>query len=158
MILRLLFKQSKSNGMLKILIVFLMGLMLFLPKGAFAHNKTQIVEMTPDGFVPQEVTIDQNSTVIFVNKDTIVRWPASNTHPTHEIYPEFDPRREIPPGESWPFKPKKLGTFKYHDHMFPHKRGVITVVDEAGEKEQEQKEVKNQEDVPSSVAFFSKFF
>lgn len=92
--------------------------------------------MTADGFVPQEAIVDINSTVIFLNRDTKYRWPASNTHPTHELYPLFDSKQGIASGESWLFKPKKAGEYKYHDHLFPHKRGLLIV------KEEDQKEKK----------------
>ncbi len=98
-----------------------------------AHSQTRVIEMTPDGFVPDSVTIDNNSAAIFINKDNRDRWPASNTHPTHHLYPEFDPKKPVKPGESWSFKPKKAGEWKYHDHLLPHIRGVITVVSEDGE-------------------------
>ena len=99
---------------------------------SFAHSETQVIEMTPSGFVPPEVTVDQSSTIIFLNKDTQSRWPASNLHPTHEIYSEFDPKKPIEPGKSWSFKPKKAGEWKYHDHLLPHIRATLLVNQEEG--------------------------
>src|SRR3990167_1529245 len=69
-----------------------------------AHSEVTVIEMVPDGFIPSEITIDVNSSVIFINKDKESRWPASNVHPTHGLYPEFDPKKPILPGESWAFK------------------------------------------------------
>ena len=112
------------------LILFFL-IFVFSPS-VFAHSEVKVVEMTQNGFEAQQITVDQNSSVIFINKDTQDRWPASNVHPTHEIYPEFDPKRPIKIGESWVFKPTKVGEWKYHDHMLPHYRGVITVTSEAG--------------------------
>ena len=116
--------------MIKFIWTLLTLLILTLPKTSFAHSQTQIIEMTSNGFEPESVTVDVNSTIIFVNKDTESRWPASNVHPTHELYSEFDPKKPILPGESWPFNPKRAGEWRYHDHLFPHIRGVITVIDE----------------------------
>lgn len=114
-----------------------LSILAFLsPGNIFAHSEVQIIEMTSNGFEPAEVSVDENSSVIFVNKDTESRWPASNTHPTHELYPEFDPRKPITPGESWAFKPKKAGEWKFHDHLFPHMRGVLTVVKEKSDEKQ----------------------
>ena len=110
--------------------LFLIIIIFLAPGNTLAHSEVQVVEMTPNGFEPQSVIVDQNSSVIFVNKDKESRWPASNPHPTHELYPEFDARKPIAPAESWAFKPKKVGEWKYHDHNFPHMRGVITVVGE----------------------------
>ena len=113
-----------SKILLSLLLIF-----LCLPKLVFAHSETRVIEITPSGFNPSEVTIDESSSVIFLNKDSQDRWPASNIHPTHEIYPGFDPKRPIKPSESWSFKPK-VGVWKYHDHLLPHQRGAITVVAE----------------------------
>ena len=118
--------------MFKFILLFLFSISFIFPKAISAHSEVTVIEMVPDGFIPSEITIDINSSVIFVNKDKQARWPASNVHPTHEIYPEFDPRKPIPPGESWAFNPKKVGEWKFHDHIFSHMRGTIIVIDEKG--------------------------
>ena len=123
------------KSMYLVLACFIAFFALFSPSPILAHSQVAVIEMTPNGFEPQEVTIDEYSSVIFINKDTEARWPASNVHPTHEIYPEFDPRKVIAPGKSWPFKPKKNGEWKYHDHMLPHMRGVIVVVAEENQED-----------------------
>ncbi len=121
------------------LFLFLGSFFVFiLPAPVQAHSQVTVIEMTARGFEPQEVTVDKNASVIFVNSDKEARWPASNTHPTHEIYPEFDPRRTIAPGESWAFKPK-VGEWKFHDHMYPHYRGLLTVVKEEGSESPAEK-------------------
>ncbi len=116
--------------MFKFLFILLSLFVFYLPISILAHSQTQIVEMTPNGFEPDTLTIDLNSSVIFVNKDSDSRWPASNVHPTHELYPEFDPKAPIEPGQSWAFKPEEAGQWKYHDHLKPHMRAVLTVVSE----------------------------
>lgn len=112
------------------LAVLLITCYLSLVTSSSAHSGVQVIKMTPDAFEPSEVIIDENSTVIFVNQDKVKRWPASNLHPTHELYPEFDTKKTIQPGESWSFKPKKPGVWKYHDHENPHLRGTLTVTAE----------------------------
>lgn len=97
---------------------------------AAAHTTTTIISMTDEGFSPREVVADTNALVRFVNNDTVDHWPASDVHPTHDLYPEFDPTKGIAPGDSWFFRPKRTGTWKYHDHLFPHRRGVLRVVGE----------------------------
>lgn len=106
-----------------------------------AHSSTLVIKMTPAGFAPQEAASDENTTIIFVNQDIKPRWPASNIHPTHEIYPEFDPKHEIKPGESWSFKPTRPGKWNYHDHLVPHLRGKLIV------------EKENQKQTSSSPSF-----
>lgn len=116
--------------MARILLLTILILILFFPRVSFAHSSVQVVEMNVNGFKPETVTIDQNSTVIFVNKDTKARWPASNSHPIHDLYSDFDPRQVVKSGDSWTFKPKKIGTWKFHDHLFPHMRGTLIVTEE----------------------------
>lgn len=106
---------------------------------SYAHSSIQAVEMTSEGFAPNEITVDQNQTIIFINKDEKPRWPASNVHPTHEIYPQFDSKEPIKPGKSWVFKPQKVGEWRYHDHLFPHMRGKLVVIDEKASGENEEK-------------------
>jgi len=120
-------------------LIFFLILSLFFPQTASAHSEVQVIEMTKDGFEPQSVTIDENATVIFLNRDDTPRYPASNPHPTHDLYPEFDPKKPIEPGDSWPFRPK-IGVWKYHDHFFPHMRGVITVTPESSNSKVDDKE------------------
>lgn len=103
---------------------------LLLVTSASAHSTVQVIKMTPQNFEPNNVAVDENSTVLFVNQDQVPRWPASNLHPTHELYPEFDPKKAISPGESWSFKTKKAGIWRYHDHLNPHLRGTIVVTPE----------------------------
>lgn len=100
----------------------------------FARASTQvIIQMSQEGFEPDKITIPQNSTVKFINTDKVARWPASNIHPTHEVYPQFDPKEPIQPGDSWTFKFRRSGTFKYHDHLLPHQRGEIIVTPASSE-------------------------
>lgn len=110
-----------------LLVVLTILYSLIFPTISFAHAETSIIKMTPNGFEPQTTTVDENSTVYFVNQDKVDHWPASNIHPTHDIYPEFDPKKPIEPGESWLFKPKRAGEWKYHDHLNPHIRGTLVV-------------------------------
>lgn len=64
---------------------------------------------------------------MFVTKRGGYFWPASNPHPTHEVYPEFDPRRPIEADSSWSFRFDKSGEWRYHDHLAPLFEGKIVV-------------------------------
>lgn len=112
------------------LFLYIIHFTLYTPIASAASPT--IIEMTAEGFKPDTVTIEQNSKVEFVNKDSQPHWPASNVHPTHEIYPEFDPKRPIDPGNSWSFEFSKVGSWQFHDHLFPHFRGQIVVKSDQG--------------------------
>lgn len=93
-----------------------------------AHEETEhIVRMVPEGFAPNEIEITQGDTITFKNDDTGPRWPASNIHPTHEIYPDFDPKGPVAPGASWSFRFAKSGEWKFHDHIKAEFMGDIKV-------------------------------
>lgn len=87
------------------------------------------VELREDGFYPQEITIQKGDLVKFVTARKSYFWPASDFHPTHSIYPEFDPKEPIDPKESWGFRFEKAGEWKFHDHLAPYFIGIVIVVD-----------------------------
>jgi plastocyanin len=88
------------------------------------------VTIDDNGFSPQEITVKKGTTVTFINSSSNPKWPASNPHPTHTDYPEFDPKQQgIVAGQTWSFTFDKIGTWKFHDHLNPARRGTITVVE-----------------------------
>lgn len=119
--------RIKKNVLVKLILILLAFNALFILFLISNPFKEQRIYMNKDGFSPDTVKVSQYTPVIFVNNDTSDRWPASNVHPTHDDYPEFDPQDPIKPGESWTFVPEKEGTWQFHDHIFPHKKGTIVV-------------------------------
>ncbi|MEX2008010.1 MAG: hypothetical protein WD850_00725 [Candidatus Spechtbacterales bacterium] len=87
--------------------------------------------------MPRELTIQLGDTVTFVNKSNRPIWPASNIHPDHSIYPEFDPKRPLEPGEEWSFTFTKEGRWRFHDHLNSLHEGVVTVGDGTATREGE---------------------
>ncbi|MBI4153453.1 hypothetical protein HY503_00425, partial [Candidatus Woesebacteria bacterium] len=59
-----------------------------------ASAKEYRVEIRENGFEPPALEISVGDSLTFENKDLGPHWPASNIHPTHQIYPEFDPKKE----------------------------------------------------------------
>ena len=90
-----------------------------------------IIELRKDNFYPRELTIQKDGTVKFISK-TRGFWPASDIHPAHGIYPEFDPGKPIKGGGSWSFRFDEAGEWKYHDHLAPYFTGKIIVEDTGG--------------------------
>ena len=86
-------------------------------------------EIAFDGteFEPKEVTIKLGGIITFTNNSNKDFWPASNLHPTHNIYGEFDPRKPISPSESFTFTFEKSGVWGFHDHLTPTAKGTIIV-------------------------------
>ncbi|MDP3696566.1 MAG: cupredoxin domain-containing protein [Candidatus Taylorbacteria bacterium] len=102
---------------------------LFSAVNSLAHNPEgfSIIHMTETGFEPLETEVKEGDIVIFENMSKNNHWPASNIHPTHGIYPEFDSKKPVPPDTSWEFKFIKAGKWKYHDHLNPKITGTVIV-------------------------------
>ncbi len=92
-------------------------------------GKSQVYEvvLTEDGYKPEKITIKKGDTVTFTTKRNQFHWPASNLHPIHDIYPEFDPKEPVSSDKSWSFRFDKVGTWKFHDHLSPYYTGTIIV-------------------------------
>lgn len=93
-------------------------------------NKTDsknIVNYTDAGFNPSSLEIKVGETVQFVNQSNGGMWVASGPHPSHTAYPEFDPKRNIPSGETYEFTFTKIGEWKYHNHTKTGMYGTIIV-------------------------------
>lgn len=84
---------------------------------------------TKTGYEPNNVTLKKGDIVLWTNESDEYHWPASDLHPTHGIYPEFDPLRPIAPGDTWKFKFDQVGTWKFHDHIRANIVGTITVTE-----------------------------
>ncbi len=97
---------------------------------AHAHSMSGgdfIIHMSETGYNPENLEIVEGDTVVFENVGKEAHWPASNIHPTHSIYPEFDPQKPIEPGKSWSFTFARAGQWKFHDHLFPQFTGSIVM-------------------------------
>jgi plastocyanin len=107
------------------------ALFLTRTEASFAHEEEEggsvVVHVTEEGFDPASVEVQSGDTVVFENVDDEGHWPASDDHPTHEIYPTFDPKKPIQPATSWTATLDRLGTWKYHDHMNPTLTGEVVV-------------------------------
>lgn len=95
--------------------------------GSMVHPSTYTIYMNSVGFSPASLTIKSGDTVRFVNNDTRDYWPASDVHPVHAAYSEFDPRAVVSPGQEWSFTFQRVGEWGMHDHRSPSITGKIIV-------------------------------
>lgn len=116
------------------MIIFLVILFVTLGEGFYFLNgeagEEYIVELREDGFFPEEITIRKGEQIKFTTTRGKSFWPASNLHPTHRAYPEFDPLEPIEPHMSWSFRFDKAGQWEFHDHLAPIYKGKIIVLEE----------------------------
>ncbi len=90
-------------------------------------SKEYLVVLNEEGFSPENLTIRKGDVVKFSTIAKNPFWPTSDLHPTHELYPEFDPTQPISFDKNWSFKFEKAGIWKFHNHLAPSQRGTIKV-------------------------------
>lgn len=83
-----------------------------------------VVTYTNTGFDPSTVTVSAGQTVRFVNEGSGNMWVASNNHPTHTLLSEFDQKST---GDVYEFAFTDAGSWGYHNHVNPTKRGTVVV-------------------------------
>lgn len=95
-----------------------------------ATKAEEKVNYTSGGFAPKSVTIKKGDTVVFENKTGKPASVASNEHPTHLLYPEFDQYKTDQRGKTeFRFTFEKAGTWNYHDHLNASMGGTVVVTE-----------------------------
>lgn len=111
-------------------------LLVVLAGSVFAYTQqrtdSNTITRTENGFSPKILRIPVGTTVTFKNATEQPFWPASDIHPSHNIYAEFDSRGSVYPGESWSFTFDRPGSWSFHDHLASQLAGTIEVFDESG--------------------------
>ena len=82
------------------------------------------VTYTAEGFSPATITISAGETVRFVSAEGLPMRVASNPHPAHTDFSEFDQRGA---GNEYSFTFEKAGTYHYHNHQRPAEEGTVIV-------------------------------
>lgn len=113
--------------LLTILVLNVVGFFVYKQFFTSKPGANHKIVLTEDGFKPDTITIHKGDTITFSTNRGKPYWPASNIHPTHGIYPEFDPLDAVMPNKTWTFKFDKVGTWAFHDHLAPYFIGRITV-------------------------------
>lgn len=151
-------------------VVFFFFVILLVPRAAFAHavGDAVLIHMSDSGYDPKEIVITQGQIVEFENVGTKERWPASNIHPTHRVYPNtdiadcntdkeqtmFDACRGIKPGQSYRFQFNEVGEWRFHDHLNASLNGKIIV--QAGDAVMPPPAVENTD--TREVGFFTQLW
>jgi plastocyanin len=116
-----------------LIIVCLSGAVLFTlsrhsgPTDWTERQEVSVV-LTKNGFEPKEVYITRGTKVTFSTTLDTPFWPASSIHPSHYIFPQFDPRAPISPDKEWSFIFDTEGRWGYHDHLDATLNGFIVVL------------------------------
>lgn len=98
-------------------------------KSATSSSNLHTIELTPEGFKPESLTIKKGDIVKFVNSKGGPFWPASDPHPAHTYYSDFDSMKGIPSGGEWSHRFNQGGQWKFHDHLSPYFTGEVKVLE-----------------------------
>jgi len=91
--------------------------------------RMHIVLMEPGRFNPSTTNIKNGDTVKWINRDTDVRWPASDPHPLHTNFPGFDSLGNVEVGDSYAYTFTQAKVITYHDHINANIIGTVVVED-----------------------------
>lgn len=105
------------------------------------NTNNNTVVLTDSGYSPAVLTIKKGETVLFKNNSSESMWTASDMHPSHTAYsgtsadqhcPDtvgaaFDACKGYLPGQTWPFRFDKIGSWNYHNHLDAVQFGTIVV-------------------------------
>ncbi len=89
--------------------------------------QTFILTYTDNGFQPSFIAVRSGDIVKFRNQSTVGMWVASNPHPTHSDYSEFDQRRSVNANAEYSFTFTKVGVWGFHNHEKSNHQAVISV-------------------------------
>lgn len=115
------------------------------PSAVGTGRPGQLIEVRDDGFRPARAEVRRGDAVTFVNMRDVHVWPASDPHPTHARYPEFDAGEPIAPGGRWTFRFERAGEWTYHDHLAPYYTATIIVSDDRAAENTEGKNCREEE-------------
>lgn len=96
-------------------------------ESAITPVSDNVVTYADSGFSPASLTVKAGDTVTFKNDSSKMMWVASTPHPTHTDLPGFDGLKGIANGETYSYTFAKMGTWKFHNHLFPKDGGSIIV-------------------------------
>ncbi|MFZ2049282.1 MAG: hypothetical protein WAV25_03245 [Minisyncoccia bacterium] len=89
---------------------------------------TNIVSYDGTSFTPATISIKQGDSVTFINNTEGKMSVASNPHPAHTDYPEFDQYKTSSRGQkTFTFTFEKIGTWGYHNHLNATAGGTVVV-------------------------------
>ena len=115
-----------------VILVFLVGVLFWRGDETQLFLESQAdhtIELRDNGYDPKDITVQKGEVVKFTTTRDKHFWPASNLHPSHRAYPEFDPKEPIKATDNWTFRFDRVGEWRYHDHLSPYFAGKIKVVE-----------------------------
>ncbi|USN97308.1 MAG: hypothetical protein H6799_02955 [Candidatus Nomurabacteria bacterium] len=97
------------------------------------ENSILTINYGEDGYQPRMLQVKKGQTVKFTTTSEVPNWVASNPHPAHTDYPEFDTGQILgtlpAPGDETEFTFDKVGGWGFHNHNQQGHTGTIVVTE-----------------------------
>ena len=98
-----------------------------------AKEEVATLNYSDDGYSPETLQVKKGQKVKFTTTSEVPNWVASNPHPAHTDYPEFDTGQILgtlpAPGDEVEFTFEKVGSWGFHNHNQPTHTGTIVVAE-----------------------------
>ena len=117
------------------LVVANQSVSIVIPRGA-ANPEVDITKLTPtQWYIPSKISVNQNDTVMWINKDTEIHTVTSGTGAGLEslLNNKRGTKNDIfdsgifKPGQNWTHKFEKAGVFAYFCTVHPWMEGIVQV-------------------------------
>lgn len=95
------------------------GALVVVAPAATATNATVTVEIRKSGFVPATVTVNTDDSVTWKNVDKVDHQIVANTGAFASAI--------LKPGQSYTFRFRRAGTYRYHDALHTTLKGTVVV-------------------------------
>ncbi|MBI5134417.1 MAG: hypothetical protein HZA81_03490 [Candidatus Taylorbacteria bacterium] len=125
-------RKALIGATILVLAISAIAAYLVLSRDDFSLSKTREIAYDASGFSPRRLVVSLGDRVTFRNESDNPFWPASDLHPSHGIYSQFDPKMPVEAGGSWSFSFEKPGIWKFHDHLASRQTGEIVVLSSTG--------------------------
>jgi len=89
-------------------------------------QKEDTVTLSAEGFTPATITVKKGDKVVWINKSGDSATVDSNNHPSHLLYPPLN-LGSFNDGEKHELVFDKAGSYGYHDHFHPSRKGTVVV-------------------------------
>ena len=124
--------EKKYVWVIVVVALFTATILILVSRAQDSQNfglvtKTKEIIYGVNGYIPKKAFIKIGDTITFKNLGKSNRWPISDPHPNHNLYPNLNPEKEFQTGESWNFTFTEPGVWKHHDELSPNHQAVITV-------------------------------
>ena len=86
-----------------------------------------VVEVNQSGFTPATLNINTGTRVVWKNSSGQIIVVASDPHPQHTNYPTLN-LGQVKSGEAVSLTFDQAGSYSYHDHLNPSRKGTIVVL------------------------------